>query len=168
VECAQHLFVASCRNDASRTQDFGDLYRQLARDAGGAKDQHGFASGELPAVLQRQPGRHAGIGNGRGSDIVQLFRDRKTLNSPNHRVLGHRAVRPPRSAEEHTRAIFEPPHAIHAADNGKFARAGVVRSGRHLFVHRLQRSRGDMYEHFTLARNWIGKFLKARRFAGSM
>jgi hypothetical protein len=27
------------------------------------------------------------------------------LNSPNHSALGHRAVRPPRSAEEHSRAV---------------------------------------------------------------
>jgi hypothetical protein len=74
------------------------------------------------------------------------------LKSPNHSVLGHRAVRPARSAEEHSLAVCEPPHTIHAANDRKFARAGVVRSGRHLFVHTFQRSRGDIYEHFTFAR----------------
>src|SRR5207249_8512153 len=69
-EYAQHLFVASCRDDASRAQDFGDLYRQLPRDSGGAENQDSFASGQLRTVLERQPGRHTGIGNGRGSDIV--------------------------------------------------------------------------------------------------
>jgi hypothetical protein len=43
-----------------------------------------------------------------------------------------------------------------------------MRSGRHLFVHRLQRSRRDIYEYLTFAQSWIGKFLKARRFAESM
>ena len=43
-----------------------------------------------------------------------------------------------------------------------------MRSGGHLFVHRLQRSRGDIYENFTFVRSWIGKFRKARRLAGSM
>jgi len=49
-------------------------------------------------------------------------------------------------AKKHPRPVFEPPHAIRAANNWKFVRAGKVLSARQLLVHRLQRSRADMYE----------------------
>jgi hypothetical protein len=75
----------------------------------------------------------------------------------------HRAVWSPWPAKKHPRPVLEPPHAARAANDRKFARAGIVLSARQLFVHRLQRSRADMYEHFSFARSRVWKFLEERQ-----
>ena len=89
MERAEYLLIAPRSHHASRAQDFGDLNCQLARDSGCTEDQHGFACGQLRAVLERKPRRNAWIGNSGGSSIVQFVRDRKTQR------LTHHAYAPP-------------------------------------------------------------------------
>ena len=50
-----------------------DLNGELAGDAGCAHDENRFSSGEAGALLQRDPCRHAGIGNGRSRHVVQAI-----------------------------------------------------------------------------------------------
>ena len=75
AQCVQNLFVPSGGNDASGAEELRDLDGELPGDARGAEDQDSFARGQLRSPSQREPGGHAGIGQGRGGCVIQSLRD---------------------------------------------------------------------------------------------
>src|SRR6266567_8523329 len=110
--------VPSGGDDASGPEEFGDLYGELPSDAGGAMDQDSFARNKLRTPSQREPGRHAGIGQGRGCSVIHSLRDLEAVRPRHDRTLGHRSVGGSGPAEENAGAVVEIPNPVHSADDG--------------------------------------------------
>ena len=157
--------VAACSDNTSGAKKLGNFDGQPAGHSGGAEDKDVFARRELCAIGKREPSGDAGVGEGGGDFVIEAFGDGKGKGCAHNGALGHRAVRWARSAEEDALAVGEMPDSIGAADDGKLARAGIVRAASELFVDRLQCGGVNVHEDLALSGHRFGEFFVAGRLA---
>ena len=115
-----HLFqffrVAACRDDLAGTKVFRQLHGKSARGSGCAIDQDRFAGCKVSALRKRGPGRHAGICDGGGRDVIERVREFYVPRAAYRTELGKSSERRLRQGEIDPSPILRYPDSIGARD----------------------------------------------------
>ena len=96
------------------------------------------------------------------------FRGPESKMSGARPFVGPSTVGCPSSTEEDPLPVAEAANSIYTADDGEFARAGIVRTAGQLLVDRFQRCGVNMHDHLSVTSDWVRGMLKSGRLSESM